>query len=50
MAELWPGHLDWVKVWLTIVIVGGAFILMHGLGHRWSTDTCNICRLMSKTG
>lgn len=41
-----PRHLDPLKVALVILIVGASFILMHGLGHKWSTQTCNICRLM----
>ena len=47
-VDWWPSHLNWLKVWLLIVVVGGVFIAMHGVGHLWSTDTCNICRLLSK--
>jgi hypothetical protein len=40
-------HLNPYKVFAAIMIVGGSFIFMHGLGHKWRTDTCNICRLMT---
>jgi len=42
-----PRHLSPWKVALAILIVGGSFILMHGLGHKWRVDTCNICDLMT---
>lgn len=42
----WPGHLNMVKVWLAIVVVGGIFVAMHGFGHRWDAGVCNICRMM----
>lgn len=44
---MWPRHLSTWKVVLVVVLVGAIFVAMHGLGHRWSTQTCNICRLMS---
>lgn len=42
-----PTHLNFWKVLLVAIVVGGFFIVMHGVGHKWNTQTCNICRLMS---
>jgi hypothetical protein len=47
VARFWPGHLRPWKVGIVVVVVGVVFVAMHGLGHRWSTDTCNICSMMA---
>ncbi|MDA8316508.1 MAG: hypothetical protein M0010_15265 [Actinomycetota bacterium] len=47
MAQVWPRHLSAWKVAVVVVVVGLLFVAMHGLGHRWSTKTCNICSLMA---
>lgn len=43
----WPDHLNLFKVALVVLIVGGIFVAMHGIGHRWDTGVCNMCRMMS---
>lgn len=47
MPDWFPSHLSAWKVLAVALVVGGVFVAMHGVGHRWDTGVCNLCRLMA---